>query len=163
MSKKLSFCAFMSALGTICIILTVIIPTAKVFFFLSSTLFTYICTSEYGKRYGLLVFIVISAICFLILPSKIPVFIYVFSAGYYPIFKHFTEHLNIPFFVKYTIKCIFCIAVTFAVYFILKTFFMFKINILIMLLPVIVIFFIYDTVLSYGISFYALRLRKHKI
>ena len=159
MTKRLSFCAFMSALGAICLTLTIAVPTAKIFFFLFSTLFTYIATEEYGKKYGAAVFIVISAVGFLLLPSKIPVTVYAMSAGYYPVFKHFAEHLNVSFFAKYIIKGIFCTAVIFIMFFVLKNFLTFKFNVLIMILPALILFYIYDAVLSYGIRFYALRLR----
>ena len=92
MSKKLSFCSLMSVLGIISLAITLALPANKIFFYLLSTMFTYICVEEYGIKYGLMTFAVISVGGFLVLPEKLGVLAYAIAVGYYPAVKHFILH-----------------------------------------------------------------------
>jgi len=46
LTKKITFCAMLSALGALSLLITNILPTVTAFFYLFSTFFTYVATEE---------------------------------------------------------------------------------------------------------------------
>lgn len=162
MSKKIAFCSLMAVLGVLSMLVTAVLPTNTVFFFLFSTLFTYICVEEHGIRYGILTYAVITIISFLILPQKVSVAFYAMAVGYYPALKCRFERLDCSKAAKWSLKILFVLAAAAISYFILKGFVAVKLPILLLFLFGTVLFVIYDLALTYGLRFYVFRLRKNR-
>ncbi|MBQ6908161.1 MAG: hypothetical protein IJQ28_07265 [Clostridia bacterium] len=162
MSKKIAFCSLMAALGIISLAITYVLPANKIFMYLLSTMFTYICVEEYGIKYGFMTFAVILAGGFLIAANKVGMIGYAIMVGYYPIVKHFIEHLSIKTNLKRGLKLLFSVFVLTVAFFVLKSLLTFDFPIYIVFIIGILIFIVYDIVLTMGIKFYALKLRKLK-
>lgn len=162
MSKKISFCALMSVLGILSVLAANIITTNTVFLFLLSTLFTYIATEEYGIKYGLLTFAVITLISFFVYTNKISIGIYAIVVGYYPVIKHIVEHFNVSAVLKWIIKVSMVLIVSLIAFFVFRQLVLFELPPIIIFVAGIVIFVIYDIFLTMGIKFYALKLRKFR-
>lgn len=160
MSKKIAFCSMMAALGILTFVVSVIFTSNTVFLYLMSTLFTYVCTAEYGKKYGFLTYAVISIAAFMICANKVSVLAYAIVVGYYPIVKQYVEHMNINKTVKYAIKIIFAVVISLVAYYLLKGFVVLEFNLALIFAVGIIIFVVYDYVLTMGIKFYALKIRK---
>ena len=162
MSKKISFCSLMAVLGIISLILTVFLRANTVFLYLLSTIFTYICTEEYGVKYGLLTCAVISLAGFIILPEKITLGLYAVTVSYYPAVKHIIEHLNFSRAMKWLMKILFAVAVSSVAFIVFSRFLTLKISFWIIYPLALAVFVLYDIALTIGIKFYALRLRKFR-
>ena len=134
MSKKISFCALMSVLGILSVFAANIISTNTIFLFLLSTLFTYISTEEYGIKYGLLTFAVITLVSYFIYVNKVTVGLYAIVVGYYPVVKHIVEHFNLPNVCKWIIKIVTAFAVSMVGYFIFKQFVMINLSVILIFL-----------------------------
>ena len=162
MTKKITFCSMMAALGILCLLLSNIVQTNTIFLYLFSTLFIYICTEEYGIKYGLITYAVVSLAGFMIVADKPSIISYIIVVGYYPVIKHIIDHLNINKILKCILKLIFALGISTAALFILKSMMPENLN-LMFLYPVgVAVFVIYDIMLNVGIKFYVLRLRKFK-
>ena len=168
MTKKLTFCSMMSVLGIICLMLSNILQANTIFLYLFSTLFSYISTEEYGIKFGLLTYAVISLAGFFIVADKLSIIAYIIVVGYYPVIKHIIDHFNIHKIIKWILKIVFALAIATVAIFILNIFFtedisaLLNSNLALLYTAGIAVFVIYDTVLAMGIKFYALRLRKLK-
>ena len=161
MSKKISFCAMMAGLGILSLLASVIVTSNTIFFYLFSTLFTYICNEEYGKKYGILTFAVITLAGLIFVPNKVSIGLYA-MVGYYPVIKHIIEHLEIPRQAKMLVKIAFASLVGVIAYFIFRQFVILEVAVGVVFLIAIVLFVLYDVALTVGIKFYALRLRKFR-
>ncbi len=162
MTKKLTFCSMMAVMGIICLLLSNILQTNTIFLYLFSTLFTYICTEEHGIKYGILTYAVISLAGFVIVADKVSIIAYIIVVGYYPIVKHIIDHFNINKILKWVLKLIFSVAVATVALFMLKSMMPQNLNLTILYPAGVAVFVIYDIMLTMGIKFYVLRLRKFK-
>lgn len=162
MTKKITFCSMMAALGILCLLLSNIVQTNTIFLYLFSTLFTYICTQEHGIKYGLITYGAISLVGFMIVADKPSIISYIIVVGYYPVIKHIIDHLNINKILKWVLKLIFALGISTAALFILKTMLPEDSNLMLLYPLGITVFVIYDIMLNVGIKFYVLRLRKFK-
>lgn len=161
MSKKISFCAMMAGLGILSLLASVIVTSNTIFFYLFSTLFTYICNEEYGKKYGFLTFVVITLAGFIIVPNKVSMGLYAL-VGYYPVIKHIIEHFDIPRQAMTLVKVAFASLVGVIAYFILRQFVVLEMSVGFAFLLAIILFILYDIALTVGIKFYVLKLRKFR-
>lgn len=162
MTKKLTFCSMMAVMGILSLLLSNILQSNTIFLYLLSTMFTYICVEEYGIKYGFLTYCVISLAGFILVANKAGITAYLMIVGYYPVVKHIIEHLNINKAVKWILKIVFVLVVSTVAFALLKQFLPFGINIAVVYVMGIAVFAVYDIVLTMGIKFYALRLRKLK-
>ncbi len=162
MSKKISFCSLMAVLGALCLASTIILPTTKIFMFLFSTMFTYVCVEEYGIKYGLMTFAVICGIGFFILNNPLKIAVYFAFVGYYPVIKYIVEHSNLKIYLKWIVKIAIVLVAGIIGIIALKNFIDFKISEYLLLAGGVVVFIAYDIALTIGIKFYALKLRKHR-
>lgn len=162
MTKKISFCAMMSVLGIICLLLSIILQSNTIFLYLFSTLFTYIATEEHGLKYGLLTYAVISLAGFMLVADKVSIIAYIIVVGYYPVIKHVIDHFNINHFLKWALKIVFALAISTVALLLLSTYLTADMNLTFMYPVGIVVFVIYDVMLTMGIKFYALKLRRYK-
>ena len=162
MTKKLTFCSMMSALGILCLLLSNILQTNTIFLYLFSTLFTYICTQEHGIKFGILTYAVISLAGFMIVTDKTSIIAYIIVVGYYPVIKHIIDHFNINKFLKWALKLIFALGISTTALFILKAMLPENLNLIFLYPAGVAVFVIYDIMLAIGIKFYVLRLRKFK-
>ena len=162
MTKKLTFCSMMAALGILCLLLSNIVQTNTIFLYLFSTLFTYICIQEHGIKYGLLTYAAISLVGFMIVADKPSIISYIIVVGYYPVIKHIIDHLNTNKILKWVLKLIFALGISTAALFILKTMLPQGLNLMFLYPAGVAVFVVYDIMLNVGIKFYAVRLRKFK-
>lgn len=162
MTKKLTFCSMMAVMGILSLLLSNILQSNTVFLYLLSTMFTYICVEEYGIKYGFLTYVTISLAGFILVTNKAGIAAYAIIVGYYPVIKHIIEHLSVNRAVKWVLKIAFVLVVSAVAFTLLKQFLTFGINISVVYVIGIAIFAVYDIVLTMGIKFYALRLRRFK-
>lgn len=162
MTKKLTFCSMMAVMGILCLIISNFLQSNTIFLYLLSTMFTYICVEEYGIKYGFLTYAVITLVGFVLVADKVSIAAYAIVVGYYPVVKHLVEHINTNKVVKRVMKIAFSVFVATIAYFVLKQFLAVGMNILLIYAIGIAIFVVYDIMLTMGIKFYALRLRKFK-
>ena len=152
----------MAVMGIISVLATAIFPANTVFLFLFSTLFTYICVEEYGLRYGMLTYAVIAAVGVFILPDKITAIFYAAAVGYYPALKHIIERLTLPSAVKWIFKLLFAFAAGLISYAAVRAALTSKLPFALLFAAGLIVFVIYDFALTYGIRFYAFKLRKYR-
>jgi len=162
MTKKITFCSLMALFGIISLILSNFIQSNTIFLYLFSTMFTYISMEEYGVKYGFLTYAVIALTGFIFVTNKVSIGAYALIIGYYPIIKHIVEHFNVGHYVKWVIKIVFILLISIFAYIMLKQLIITEIPVGLILPVGVVIFVIYDVVLTMGIKFYALRIRKFK-
>ena len=162
MTKKITFCSMMSALGILCLLLSNIVQTNTIFLYLFSTLFIYICTEEYGIKYGLVTYAVVSLAGFMIVADKLSIISYIMVVGYYPVIKHIIDHFNINKILKWVLKLAFALGISTAALFMLKSMMPENLNLMLLYPAGVAVFVIYDIMLNVGIKFYVLRLRKFK-
>lgn len=162
MTKKITFCSMMAVLGILCLVLSNLLQANTVFLYLFSTLFTYICVEEYGIKYGILTYAVISLAGFMLVADKASIIAYIIIVGYYPVVKHIIEHIEVNKAVKWVLKIAFAVIAATVAAFVLNMFITFGMNMTILYILGIAIFAVYDIVLAMGIKFYALRLRRFK-
>jgi len=162
MTKKITFCSMMSALGILCLLLSNIVQTNTIFLYLFSTLFIYICTEEYGIKYGLVTYAVVSLAGFMIVADKLSIISYIIIVGYYPVVKHIIDHINTSKILKWVLKLVFALGISTAALFMLKSLMPENLNLMFLYPAGIAVFVIYDIMLNVGIKFYVLKLRKFK-
>ncbi len=160
MTKKLTFCSLMAVFGILSLVLANILQSNTIFLYLLSTMFTYICVEEYGIKYGLLTYAIITLAGLMLVANKVSIGAYAIMVGYYPVIKHMIEHFNINPNVKWIIKILFILMVSSFSFVLMKQIVTFDLPIGVVFTMGIVIFVIYDIVLTMGIKFYALRIRK---
>lgn len=160
MTKKLTFCSLMAVFGILSLVLANILQSNTIFLYLLSTMFTYICVEEYGVKFGILTYAVITAAGFILVANKLSIVAYAVIVGYYPVIKHIIEHFNVSKAVKWIIKIEFVLIVSIIAFVLMKQFVAFELPVGFIFAVGIVIFVLYDIMLTMGIKFYALRLRK---
>ncbi len=162
MTRKLTFCALLSVLGFLCLLLGNLFSWNTVFLVLCSTLFCYIATEEYGVRYGLMTYAVITLLGFLLVSNKLTMTAYGMIVGYYPVVKHLVEHHINQKWLRWVIKAAIVLSTAGLCYTFFQQLFTENLPTILLFAGGFVIFVIYDVMLTVGIRFYALRLRKHK-
>ncbi len=162
-TKKITFCAMLSALGALSLIITNILPTVTAFFFLFSTFFTYIATEECGIRYGISTCAVITLLGFLLVADFVTMIGYAVIITHYPIVKHIVDHKIFSKSIRWVVKLLWVSLLSVAAYFIMVQFAPFEDALWLLYVLLIAVFVLYDTVLERGIQFYAIRLRKFKV
>lgn len=161
-TKKITICAMLSALGTLSLLITNILPTVTVFFFLFSTFFTYIATEECGMRYGFSTCAVITMLGFVIVANKVDMVAYSVIFTHYPLVKHFVDHKISKKTIRWVIKLLWMSLLSIVAYYIIVQFAPFEETLWLMYLLLVAVFVMYDIILEKGILFYAIRLRKFK-
>lgn len=162
MSKKISFCSMMAVLGILCVFATVVFTSNTVFLFLLSTLFTYISAQEYGIKWSLLTYAVIASFSLVFLPDKLTALFYTVFVGCYPVFKCFTERISCRGVLKNVLKIFFALVCGGVAYLVFGAFFAVKIPLPCLFVIGIAVFALYDVALTYGLRFYAFKLRKYR-
>lgn len=160
MTKKIAFCAMLSALGILSLILANVLQANTIFLYLFSTLFCYIATEECGLKYGFITYAVVTLLGFFLVANKMSMLGYAVMVGYYPVVKHVIEHWNLAKLWKWCLKLLFAGVVSFFAYGIAKQ--LIRLPFVLLLFGGAVLFVIYDMALTIGIRFYVLRLRKWK-
>ncbi len=95
MSRKIAFAAIFAALGTLALFLTGVWPFGTMALLCVASGFVALTVMECGIGYGLLGYIVISLLGFLLVPDKtVTLWEFIFLLGYYPIVKCLIERLN---------------------------------------------------------------------
>lgn len=162
MTKKLTFCSLMAVFGILSLALSNILQSNTVSLYLLSTMFTYICVEEYGIKYGFLTYIIITIAGFMLVTNKVSIGAYALVIGYYPVIKHIVEHFNINNILKRVIKIMFILIISSISYVLMKHILTINLPIGVIFALGIAIFVVYDIVLTMGIKFYVLRIRKLK-
>lgn len=152
----------LAVLGVLCILLSDVLTTNTVFFYLFSTLFCYIATEEYGIRYGIITYAAITLLGFLLSADKLSMAAYALIAGYYPIVKHMIEHRIINRTLRWGVKLAFIMLMATIVFFLFRQFLTIAFSLPLLFLIGLIVFIIYDIALEIGIKFYVIRLRKFK-
>lgn len=152
-----------SALGTVFLFLTGIWPFGTVALLCAASAFVAFSVLECGIGYGLLSYLAISVLSFLLVPDKtITLWEFVLLLGYYPIIKCLVERLN-KLWLEWIIKIVFFSVMVV----LLLLLFWFVLSIPIVTeLPVwlygaagIVLLAVYDYALSILLSYYQNRLK----
>ncbi|MBQ7792784.1 MAG: hypothetical protein IJ367_04780 [Clostridia bacterium] len=162
MTKKLTFCAMLSVLGALSLIITNILPTVTAFFFLFSTFFTYVATEECGICYGLSTCAVITLLGFLLVGDFVTMIGYAVIVTHYPIVKHLVDHKVFSKALRWIIKLVWVTFLSAVAYFIMVQFAPFEEALWLLYILLMAVFVLYDMVLDRAIQFYAIRLRKFK-
>ncbi|MBQ7950954.1 MAG: hypothetical protein IJ278_04465 [Clostridia bacterium] len=160
MTKKLTFCAMLSVMGALSLLLTNIFQTTTLFFFLFSTLFCYIATVEHGVRYGLMTCATVTLLGFLLVGNKVSMAAYAIMVSHYPIVKYIIDHKIYRKSLRWLAKICWVTLLSFAAYLILKQFLVMDAALWLLYLLGLLSFVLYDIALEKGILFYAVRLRK---
>ncbi len=92
-SKKITFCAIVSALGVICLFLGSVTQVLDLTAVAVVSFFCIVTKLELGGFYPYLVWLVTSALSLLLLPDKFAPLIYALFGGIYPILKSYIEKL----------------------------------------------------------------------
>lgn len=162
MTKKLTFCSMLAVLGVLSILLSNILTSNTVFFYLFSTVFCYIATEEYGIRYGLITYAAITLLGFLLSANKISMAAYALIVGYYPILKHLIEHKLIKKPLRWLVKLLGISVIAGIASAALSPFLNLSASLYLLYPMGLVIFILYDIALEIAIKFYVVRLRKFK-
>ncbi len=162
MTKKLTFCAMLSALGALSLLITNILPTVTVCFFLFSTFFTYVATKECGIRYGIATCAVITLLGFVLVLNKVDMAAYAIIVTHYPIVKDIVDHKVFSKTIRWILKILWVSLLSVVAYFIIVQFSPFEDALWLLYVLLLAIFVMYDIVLDKCIMFYAIKLRKFK-
>ena len=162
MTKKLTFCAMLSLMGALCLLLSNIFQTTTLFLFLFSTLFCYIATAEHGVRYGLMTYITITLLGFLLVGNKVTMTAYAIMVGHYPVVKYLIDRKINQKWIRWLVKLCWITLLATVCYLILKQFLVMDAALWLLYLLGLAAFVLYDIALEKGILFYAVRIRKLK-
>lgn len=158
MTRKLTFCAMLSVLGALCLLLANLLQTTTIFLYLFSTLFCYIATQEHGIRYGLLTYVTVTLLGFLLVTDKLSMIAYA-AMGYYPVLKYLIDHKFRHPAVRWSWKFGYAAALAAIACVFFRQLLAVKLPLPLIIAVGFVIFMSYDIMLGMGIRFYALRLR----
>ncbi len=160
---KLALAAMFAALGTLFLFVTALFPHGTVALLCITSACVAFAVMECGFRYGILSYIAISVLGFLITPDKsIVLWEFILFLGYYPLIKYLIERLNrLP--VEWLIKVCCFAAASAALLWLFQ-------NVLVLPLPEalpstvyilggVILLCIYDYALSLVLSFYQNRLK----
>lgn len=92
-TKRLALCSVVSALGVVLLLLGSLVEVLDLTVAMLASILTVIIVVEVGGFWPWLTYLVISAVSLLVLPYKMPAFVFLLS-GYYPIVKEKLERLN---------------------------------------------------------------------
>lgn len=162
---------FKLALGGICLALTIIfmfggtiVPGIDLTLFALSSLFTAVMLIETGIGGSVLLFIAACLLGFFLLPNKLAILPYVAFFGYWPILKYFLEKISAPA-GQIACKCAFFALVLCAGLFGFKEALASSISlpdfpVVALVIAGILVFLLYDYVLTCLISWYCRRIRR---
>ncbi len=164
--KCMTVSAMLSALGVIILALGSVIEVIDASVAVIASLLCVYAVIELGGIYPWLIWIVTSAVSFLLLPLKTPVLFYALLAGYYPILKEKIER-RFRGAVSWLLKAVILVVACGAIYLMSTLFFPVLLEgfgtlplLLLLFLMVAVVFVLYDICLSQLITFYLVRLRR---
>lgn len=152
----------LSLMGALSLLLTNIFQTVTLFLFLFSTLFCYIATVEHGVKYGLMTYVSVTLLGFLLAGDKISMTAYAVMVGHYPVVKYITDHKIYRKWIRWVIKLCWITLLATICFFILKQFLVLDAALWLLYFLGILCFVLYDIALEKGILFYAIRIRKLK-
>ncbi|MBE7048190.1 MAG: hypothetical protein E7393_02310 [Ruminococcaceae bacterium] len=169
MAKRITFSAVSLALTVICLYGASSLPTGRIVSLALSSLFCGACVSQYGVRYGVVLYIGASLLSLLLIPKRLFVMLYILFAGYYPIVKLYIERLD-KLWAEWIIKILFFNVVLVGFYALCRSFFLPNLNpsllALVMqymgliVLGLELIFVLFDWSLSYMIGYYNQFIRR---
>lgn len=155
--RRITGCAIFTAFAAAFVYISSVFPTGQLGLSAAASLFVIAAVIEYNVKGGLLVYIASSIICFLLVPDKTAILIYVLFFGYYPLVKLYAERIRsaaAAFIVKLAVMNI---AMALLVFFFSVTIFDLKYianSYIILFLAVNVVFVIFDLGLTQVIGFY---------
>ena len=159
----LTVAATLAALGVIFLTLGAFVEVLDLSMAAIASLTVVFAVIELKGKYPLLVYLVTSVLALLLLPSKTPALFYACFAGYYPILKAMFEgHFSRP--VTWLLKLLsFCAATALIVFVGVKLLFpaglVWQAWYIALLVPLGLVFVLYDVALTRLITFYMVRLR----
>lgn len=167
-TKKLAFSAILAALGTTILYLGAITGVLDISAVVLASFCVLFADIELKSPYQIMIYVVTSVLSFLILPDKETALLYILLGGYYPVIKAKIEKIRVPV-VSYALKlCIFAVAYT-ATAWLTYRFFMLPEEItrltsgrwLIIIISgaALVLFILYDFLLTRLTEFYFCRMR----
>ncbi len=162
-TRNLTAAAVLAALGVVFLALGAFVEVLDLSMAAIASLTVVFAVIELKGKYPPLVYLVTSLLAFLLLPSKTPALFYACFAGYYPILKAVYEgHFSRP--VAWLLKLFsFCVAMALIAFFGIKLLFpadfLWQARYFLWLLPLGLVFVLYDVALTRLITFYMVRLR----
>lgn len=141
------------------------VQTNTLFFYGASSLFVSFLVVEAGIGAGWVFYGSTTLLAFLLLPDKLVVLPYAVFFGLYGLIKYYTESLKktVP---EYTLKGAFFAAAVAAAYFLYTRLFameiIFMIPLYYLILPAVLVFYIYDYLYTRLLSFYIHRFHRHR-
>ncbi len=165
MSRKIAFTALFSALGTVALFLTTVLPSGTIALLCASSGFVAFTVLECGMGYGILGYVVISALGFLLVPDKtITLWEFILLLGYYPVVKCLIERLD-KLWLEWSLKLVFFWIASSILLWLFKAVLMIPVvtAFSVWLYPIagVVLLCIYDYALSMILSYYNNRLRRY--
>jgi len=161
--RKVALGGLITALAVICLYLSNVLPTNRLFFYGLSTVFLLTMVIEYGPASAFAVYGATVLVAAILLPNKIPLIPYVLFFGYYGIFKYFVERIQ-HFVLEWIVKlCAFTAAMGVTYWLVSSVFFQsvtFKFPLWVMALLAEAVFIIYDIAYSLAAKYYVQRIRK---
>lgn len=155
--RQITLCAIFTAFSVVFVYISSIFPTGQLGFSAVASLFVIAAVVEYNVKGGLMVYIASSVLCFLLVPDKTSLLIYVLFFGYYPLVKLFAERLKSRA-ASYALKLIILNAALCLLVFLFSvTIFDLKYisnSYIILFLAVNIVFVIFDMGLTQVIGFY---------
>lgn len=158
MSKKVAYGGILLALNTILLLLINVIPMNTLFIMGLASLPISIVIMEWGPKNGVIFYIGVVVLSFIVMANKAHWVLYILTFGIYGIAKYVIEQ-DRSIYLEYVLKLVFANVVGFISYLILKSFVQIPINI-ILVLGFEVVFLIYDYVYTIFIGYYNEKLRK---
>ena len=162
-TRKLTAAAVLAALGVIFLALGSLVEVLDLSMAAIASLTVVFAVIELKGKYPVLVYFVTSLLAFLLLPGKTPALFYACFAGYYPMLKAvFEGRFSAP--VSWLLK-IFCFFASTVLIVFLGVKLLFPQGLvlhtwyLLLLLPLALVFVLYDVALTRLITFYVVRLR----
>lgn len=160
LSKKLAFCAMMTALAVLCLALTNVLTTTTAFLCLFSTLFIMLSVLECGYKFGFLTYAAVCALGYMLAADKLMMAGYIAAVGYYPLLKRWIERRAWPIWGRRAVKLLCFVIVLAALWFLAGV--LFELHLPVWLAPLgLALCLLYDWCLSAGVRFYALHIRRH--
>jgi len=163
-TKYLTVSAMLSALGVLLLALGSLVEVLDISVAVLTSLLCVYAVIEIGGAYPWLIWIVTSVLAFLLIPQKTPVLFYAFALGFYPIIKEKLERCN-------RVLCVILKAIVFhvclgVIVLMMWLFFPAMLDMEgVAWLPIalyamcLVVFVLYDVLLTRMISFYLFKLR----
>lgn len=163
MGRKVALGGLVTALAVICLYLSNVLPTNRLFFYALSTVFLLAVVVEHGPASAFVVYAATTLVAAILLPNKISLIPYILFFGYYGIFKHFVEKIQ-HFILEWILKLLAFTAAMGVTYWLVSSVFFqsvtFKFPLGWMVLLAEVIFIIYDIAYSLAAKYYMQRIRK---